>query len=192
MILQKKALDVSFNLTPWKWAWHYHEAATPSRPKRSQKPSAHPYAFRGERAWRPPEYATPLNFLSPKSLDQELSADVSFVSVLAMVLSEYWKRLEEIFRNKIISAISQNGENYKNISSSLFQYSERTNDSTETNNTSAESSWSKLFENRKFRGVALLGGRHALLPRKHILLNFTGARRVFDFLPSMRPLGHYF
>ena len=32
-----------------------------------------------------------------------------------MVLSEYWKRLEEIFRNKIISAISQNDENYKNI-----------------------------------------------------------------------------
>ena len=26
-----KALDLSFNLAPWKWAWHYHEAATPSR-----------------------------------------------------------------------------------------------------------------------------------------------------------------
>ena len=38
---------------------------------------------------RPPDNATPLNFLSPKSLDQELSADVKFVSVLAMVLSEY-------------------------------------------------------------------------------------------------------
>jgi hypothetical protein len=37
----------------------------------------------------PPENATPQNFLFPKSLDQELSADVSFVSVLAMVLSEY-------------------------------------------------------------------------------------------------------
>ena len=42
-----------------------------------------------------------------------------------MILSEYWKRLEESFRNKIISAISQNDENYKNISSRLFQYSER-------------------------------------------------------------------
>ena len=30
-IHQQKALDLSFNLTPWKWAWHYHEAATPSR-----------------------------------------------------------------------------------------------------------------------------------------------------------------
>ena len=38
-------------------------------------------------AWHPPDNATPSNFLFPKSLDQELSADVSFVSVLAMVLS---------------------------------------------------------------------------------------------------------
>ena len=70
--------------------------------------------------WRPPDNATPLNFLFPKSWDQELSADVSFVSVIAMVLSEYWKSLEENFRNKIISAISQNDENYKNIFSPAF------------------------------------------------------------------------
>ena len=31
-IHQQKALDLSFNLTPWKWACHYHEAARPSRP----------------------------------------------------------------------------------------------------------------------------------------------------------------
>ena len=30
-IPQQKALDLSFNLAPWKWAWHYHEAVTPSR-----------------------------------------------------------------------------------------------------------------------------------------------------------------
>ena len=47
------------------------------------------FTFRGERAWHPPDNATPSNFLVPKSLDQDLSADVSFVSVLAMVLSEY-------------------------------------------------------------------------------------------------------
>ena len=35
--------------------------------------------------------------LAPNSWDQELSADVSFVTVLATVLSEYWKKLEEIF-----------------------------------------------------------------------------------------------
>ena len=28
---QQKALDLSFNLTPWKWAWHHQEGATPSR-----------------------------------------------------------------------------------------------------------------------------------------------------------------
>ena len=32
-----------------------------------------------------------------------------------MVLSEYYKTLEEIFRVKIISTISQNDENYENI-----------------------------------------------------------------------------
>ena len=37
-----------------------------------------------------------------------------------MVLSEYYKTLEETFRIKIISAISQNVENYKNIFSPAF------------------------------------------------------------------------
>ena len=32
-IPQQKALDLSFNLAPWKWAWHYQEAVTPSCPK---------------------------------------------------------------------------------------------------------------------------------------------------------------
>ena len=30
---QKKALDLSFNLASWTWAWHYYKAATPSCPK---------------------------------------------------------------------------------------------------------------------------------------------------------------
>ena len=47
------------------------------------------YAFHGEGAWHPPDKARPSNFLFSKSLDQEIFADVSFVSVLAMVLSEY-------------------------------------------------------------------------------------------------------
>ena len=38
-IPQQKSLDLSFNLEPWKWAWHYNGAAKPSCPKRSQKPS---------------------------------------------------------------------------------------------------------------------------------------------------------
>ena len=45
------------------------------------------FTFHGKQAWHPLDNATPSNFLFPKSLDQELSADVSFVSVLAMVLS---------------------------------------------------------------------------------------------------------
>ena len=30
-IHQQKALDLSFNLAPWKWAWHHQEGATPYR-----------------------------------------------------------------------------------------------------------------------------------------------------------------
>ena len=30
-IHQQKAPDFSFHFAPWKWAWHYQEAATPSR-----------------------------------------------------------------------------------------------------------------------------------------------------------------
>jgi hypothetical protein len=40
-------------------------------------------------AWSPLDNATPLKFPSAKSLVSEPSVDVSFVSVLAMVLSEY-------------------------------------------------------------------------------------------------------
>jgi hypothetical protein len=58
------------------------------------------------------------------------------------------------FSKKIISAISQNDENHKNISSSLFHYSERTIANTETNDTSEESSDIQLFAAGKFEGVA--------------------------------------
>ena len=104
------------NHLKWDFLKTQHEIGT-STEKEEQRGKTDSYSkdriftFRGERAWHPPDNATPLNFLFPKSLDQELSADVSFVSVLAMVLSEYWKRLEENFWNKIISAISQNDEN---------------------------------------------------------------------------------
>jgi hypothetical protein len=52
--------------------------------------------------------------------------------------------------------------------SSLFQISERTIASTETNNTSTESSDTQLFGAGKSKGVALLRGLHAHLPQKDI------------------------
>ena len=56
----------------------------------------------------------------------------------------------------------------KNISSSFFEYSDRTVACTETNDTSTESSDTKLFADGKFEGVALSGGLHAHLLRKDI------------------------
>ena len=83
--------------------------------------------------------------LAPNSWDQELSADVSFVTVLATVLSEYWKKLEEIFFLKwyYFEEIVKIVLFWKKISS-LFKYSERTIASTETNDTSAKSPGSQL------------------------------------------------
>ena len=49
----------------------------------------------------------------------------------------------------------------KNISSSFFEYSDRTVACTETNDTSTESSDTKLFADGKFEGVALSRGLHA-------------------------------
>ena len=45
----------------------------------------------------------------------------------------------------------------KNISSSFFQYSDKTVASTETNNTPTESSDTQLFGAGKFEGLALFG-----------------------------------
>ena len=54
-------------------------------------------SFCSKWAWSPPDNATPSDFPSAKSLVSELSVEVSFVSVIATVLSEYSKKLEEIF-----------------------------------------------------------------------------------------------
>ena len=61
------------------------------------------YAFRGGRAGRPPGNGKP-PFRGPNySRDIGLSADVSFVSVLAMVLSENWKNAGgKFFHNFVI------------------------------------------------------------------------------------------
>ena len=69
-----------------------------------------------------------------------------------------WYYYEEIV--KIIS--------FQKKISSLFQYSERTIASTETNDTSTESSVTQLFGAWKSEGVALSGGLHAHLPQKDI------------------------
>ena len=70
-------------------------------------------------------------------------------------------------------------KNMKNIYSSLFQYSERTMNSTETNDTSAESPLFQLFFETLKVGVALPGGRHALRPRKAYFVEFYGRRGRF-------------
>ena len=57
---------------------------------------------------------------------------------------------------------------FRKFSPSLFQYSERTIASTETNDTSEESSDTQLFGAGKSEGVALSGGLHAHLPQKDI------------------------
>ena len=65
------------------------------------------------------------------------------------------------------SFLGNRGNNhFRNFFSSLFQYSERTIATTETNNTSEESPRSQLSFDALKVGVASSGGRHALSPRK--------------------------
>ena len=61
----------------------------------------------------------------------------------------------------------------KKKSSSLFQFSEETIASTETNYTSAKSLGSQLYYTLKV-GVASSGGRHALSPQKAFFVEFYG------------------
>ena len=109
------------------------------------------------------------DFLAAKSWVSELSFEVSFVYVLAKVISEYLKMLEEIYSFKFSSfwEIAEITVFWK-FSSSLFLYSERTIASTETMNTSEGSSDTQLFGAGKSGGVALSGGLHAHLPQKDI------------------------
>jgi hypothetical protein len=57
---------------------------------------------------------------------------------------------------------------FRKISSSFFQYSERTIAITETNNTSKERSHTQLFGDRKFEGVTLSKGLFAYFLQKGI------------------------
>ena len=74
--------------------------------------------------------------------------------------------------------------------SSLFQYSERTIASTETNDTSTESSDTQLFGAGKSKGVALSGELHAHLPQKDIekKSKFSRAKSGFKKKKSMAPI----
>ena len=65
------------------------------------------YVFCGKRLWYPPDNAT-LTFRVPKtSWDQGLSADVSFISILAMVS---WNRLEKNIRKRLFPWFHKNNE----------------------------------------------------------------------------------
>ena len=115
------------------------------------------YAFPGKEAWRPPDHArSSTNIPSAKIWVLELSSEVSFVSVLAMVLSEYWKRLEENFRNKI--TYFHNFSKWWNLQKK----------------SSEKSSDIQLFAAGKFKGMALSGGHHAPLPPKAYFVEFYG------------------
>ena len=59
-------------------------------------------SFCGKWAWSPPANATPSDFPAAKSWVSDLSFEVSFASVLGMVLSEYWKKLEFFFFKMIL------------------------------------------------------------------------------------------
>ena len=68
----------------------------------------------------------------------------------------------------------------KNISSSFFQYSDRTVASKEINDTLTERSDTQLFEAGKSKGVAFLGGLHAHLLQKDIEIKVNLTEQIQD------------
>ena len=97
------------------------------------------YAFRGWRAWGPPENVTP-TFRVPNKAEIK-----GFLLRYRLFLYYQWffqnieKRWRKIFEKDYFRDFLKNDEIYKKKSSSLFQYCEITFASTETNDTSAES-----------------------------------------------------
>ena len=93
-IHQQKALYFSFNLAPWKWAWHYHEAATPSCPQITFFTPRSPMLFAAGGRGALLVVPRPVSGCQIQSWYPGLFTDVLFVSVIAMVLSGYWKALD--------------------------------------------------------------------------------------------------
>ena len=96
-----------------------------------------------------------------------------------MVLSQYLKRLEENFRKKINSLISQNGQNYKNIFPPVFfnilQKPLVVQKQTIYQKKALDLSYLEL----EGQGRALSGGCHASLPRKAYFDVFLQVRGGF-------------
>jgi hypothetical protein len=99
--------------------WHYHGAATPSCPKRSQKPSGPTYAFHGKDAWRPPGNVTPLNFQSAKSLVSELFSEVCLFLCYQWFFQNIEKDWRKFFKIRLIPQFLKMTK-IKNIFSPVF------------------------------------------------------------------------
>ena len=143
-IHQQKVLDLSFNLAPWKWAWHYHEAVTPSCPKITFFTPRGPmlFAARGRGA---------LLIMPRPLLGCQIKAEIKgFLLMYRLFLYYQWfsqnieKGWRKIFEKRLFPRFLKMTKIIKNISSSVFPFSEKTITSTETNVTSAESPWSQL------------------------------------------------
>ena len=109
----------------------------------------------------------PSDFPAPKSWVSTLFVEVSYVSCNGSlrILKKAWEFFSRWYHfHNFLKIISFQ----KNISSSFFQYSDRTVASTEANDTSTERSDFQLFEARKTEGIAFLRRLHTHLPQKEI------------------------
>ena len=147
---QQKALDISFNLAPWKWAWHYQEGATPPRRK---KHILLIFYGRVEGFWLFAFYDISrrplLSYSHFQGVKLKLRSRAFCWGIVCFCTSNgsftILKKAREFFFCKFHNCLGNRGNKLlRKFSSSVFQYSERTISSTETNDTSAESPWSQL------------------------------------------------
>ena len=107
--------------------------------------------------------------LAPKSWESDLSFDASFVSaVLAMVLSEYWKRLEEFFFQNDIILRKLQKYHFKKESQAFFNILKEPLLVQKQTILQKKGLILSFFGAGKFEGVTLSGELHAHLPQKDI------------------------
>ena len=136
---------------------------------------------------------SPQTFQLQKAEYQSFYSEVSFVSILAMVLSEYWKRLEENFRNKINSSFSQNDKNYENIFPPTFFNILKEPLVIQNQTIHQQKAWDLSYLEPGGQGRGTIRRVPRPFAAKSIFWwFFTGAWRVFDSLPSMASLGDFF
>ena len=168
-ILQKKALILSFKMTPWKWVWLYHVAATPSCTKITFFAPCPPMLFTARRRGALLVMSRPQIFRLQKAQYQRKFFEIRlFPQFLKM------KKIRNIFSLAFFNILKEPLVVQKQMipqkKALIFS----------------------CLQLEKLRARYYQEGTIPPCPQSIFCWFFMWAPRVFDFLPSMTSLGDYF